>query len=80
MYIGVRLTGGMGRSWRWSRVRISVPAEQRAEAKVLDYGEFRKNFGIVHFDHALTILVRYFRQHCYRSELRVERSERYKID
>ena len=32
---------------------MAVPAEEGAEAEVLDDGELGEDFGVVHFEHAL---------------------------
>ena len=34
-------------------IRIGGPAEKGAEGEVLDNGEFREDFRVVHLDHAL---------------------------
>lgn len=51
--LGGWLAGCM-RCWRRGHgVGVAVPAEEGAEAEVLDDGELGEDFGVVHFEHAL---------------------------
>ena len=43
----------MDGSWWWCGVWVLLPAEEGAEAEMLDDGEFGEDFGVVHFKHAL---------------------------
>ncbi len=43
-----------GGRW-WNGVGIAIPAEEGAEAEVLDDGEFGEDFCVVHFDHSLEV-------------------------
>ena len=43
--------------WRWNGVRISIPAEERAESEMLHDGEFGQDFCVVHFDHTLALVL-----------------------
>lgn len=40
---------------RGNSAGVTVPAEQRTKAKVLDNREFGEHFGVVHLDHTLQL-------------------------